>query len=176
MTEHRRFVIQMAGWMGTGKSTLALAVGASSGAVVIDHDTTKSAILAAGAGDSLAGAASYESLFALTDDLLGQGHAVIIDSPSLYASIPERGMRIAAAHDVPYLFVECHCPDDLATRRLAQRSSRPSQVRTAEEAHEIRNDPARSSHRPSDRLVVVDTTTSLKTCVAEVVRELESPT
>lgn len=92
-----QFLLQMAGWMGTGKSTIAVQVGAETGAVVIDHDTTKTAILAAGVPHPPAGAASYEVVFALTRELLAQGHSVIIDSPSVYASIPERGMAAAAA-------------------------------------------------------------------------------
>lgn len=147
----------MAGWMGTGKSTVAHATAIATGAIVLDHDTTKTAILDAGVPHPPAGAASYDVLHALTADLLTQGHSVIIDSPSLYPSIPEIGARLAAQSDARYLFVECRCPDDLADERIESRTNRPSQVATAAEARSIRNDPNRKPSRPEGAIVMETT-------------------
>jgi len=153
----QNFLVQMAGWMGTGKSTIAHAVAAATGAIVLDHDTTKTAILEAGIAHPPAGAASYAVVHAVAADLLLQGHSVIIDSPSLYDSIPETGASIAAQAEVRYLFAECRCPDTVADERITSRINRPSQVATAAEAQAIRNDPNRKPARPAGA-ILLDTT------------------
>lgn len=151
------FLLQMAGWMGTGKSTIARRAAAATGAIVLDHDTTKTAILDAGVTDPPAGAASYAMVHAVAADLLSQGHSVIIDSPSLYDSIPEIGASIAAQAGVRYLFAECQCSEELADERVASRSNRRSQVATVAEARAIRNDPNRKPVRP-EGAISLDTT------------------
>jgi hypothetical protein len=71
-------------------------------------------------------------LFALADDNLRAGRRVVIDSPSRYPVIPDRGQRIAAAHGVRYAFVECHCPDRAEIeRRTSTRTPLRSQMRGA---------------------------------------------
>ena len=145
------FLLQMAGWMGTGKSTIARAVATATGAIVLDHDTTKTALLEAGVPHPPAGGASYGVVQAIAADLLSQGCSVIIDSPSLYESIPEIGAAIAAQADARYLFVECQCPDEIAEHANRVRANRVSQVSTAAEARSIRR--SESSPRPSCRSI-----------------------
>ncbi|MGB5755339.1 MAG: AAA family ATPase [Acidimicrobiales bacterium] len=147
----------MAGWMGTGKSTIARAAATATGAIVLDHDTTKTALLEAGVTHPPAGAASYRVVHAIAADLLSQGHSVIIDSPALYESIPEIGAAIAAQANARYLFVECQCPDEIADRRIESRTNRTSQAATAAEARSIREDPNRTPARPAGA-VILDTT------------------
>jgi predicted kinase len=169
------FLLQMAGSTGCGKSTIAAAVGSATGAVVLDHDTTKSAIMAAGVPHPPAGVASYEVLFDLARDILSQGHSVVIDSPSVYAIIPTRGMALATALVAEYYFVECLCPEDVADPRVEFRHARPSQLSSAMRAAEVRESPQRHPHRPSDGTFIVDTTQPLDECVASVLRYLTSP-
>jgi predicted kinase len=52
--------VQMSGVPGAGKTTLAHAIAPRIGAVVIDHDVTKSALLEAGVPVALARPASYQ--------------------------------------------------------------------------------------------------------------------
>ncbi len=163
----QQFLLQMAGWMGSGKSTITNRVSERTGAVVLDHDTTKSAILSSGSTDREAGRASYAVLHALAADLLAQGHSVVIDSPSLYDAIPATGARLAAATGARYLFVECECPSELAAERLGSRAGKPSQVRSAEEASAIRSDPNRSPVRPEHALLL-NTTGPVEASVASV--------
>lgn len=125
-----RFLLQMAGAPGTGKSTLARALAAARTAVVLDNDVIKSAILDAGAEWDLAGAAAYQVLFALAADMLAQGRNVVLDSPSHYPRIPARGMAVAHAGNAEYRFIECLCVDQTELeRRLSLRSPRRSQMR-----------------------------------------------
>jgi len=124
-----RFLLQLAGAPASGKSRLATAIITQLPAVIINSDVVKSALLDAGTEWKVAGPAAYQTLFALADDLLGQGHSVILDSPSHYAFIPENGERIARQHGCPYHFIELVCDDlDELRRRMAQRTRRRSQM------------------------------------------------
>ena len=124
----QQFLLQMAGEPGSGKSALARVIGKRTGAVVLDKDVLKTAALHAGAEEALAGGIAYEAFFDLADHLLGQGLSVVLDSPSLYKTIPEKGQAIAAERGVRYHFVECICDDRAELeRRLAGRPRLDSQ-------------------------------------------------
>lgn len=128
-TRPGQFLLQLAGPPASGKSQLAAAIAQQRPAVIICSDTVKSTLLDAGVEWKLAGPAAYQTLFALADDLLGQGQNVILDSPSHYGYIPENGERIAQEHGCRYRFIELVC-DDLGElrRRLAERTPRRSQM------------------------------------------------
>lgn len=68
--------VQMSGVPGSGKTTVARAIGKAIGAVVIDHDVTKSALIEADVPLSVAGRASYQVLDAVARHLLEQGHSI----------------------------------------------------------------------------------------------------
>jgi predicted kinase len=124
------FLLQLAGAPATGKSKLAAAITSRMPAVIVNSDVVKSTLLDNEIEWKLAGPAAYQTLFALADDFLDQGHSVILDSPSHYAYIPENGERIARQHGCPYRFIELVCDDvDELRRRMAQRTPRRSQMR-----------------------------------------------
>jgi predicted kinase len=160
--------------MGTGKSTLAAAISAATGAVVLDHDTTKTAILRAGVPHPPAGFASYEVLFAVAADLVAQQHSVVIDSPCLYESIARDGLEIASAHGIRYYFVECECPEADATHRLQSRVGRVSQVADVTAAKEVRQSLGRTPHRPATGTLVIETTQPVNDCLGLVLAYLAS--
>ena len=161
MAERRRFLLQMAGWMGSGKSTLARSIASATGAVVLDHDTTKSAIMAAGVDHPPAGGASFGVLFALAADLLRQGQATIVGSAAAYFSVVERGLAVAAEAGAPYYFIECECPEELAAARIADRYALPSQVKNRDDAATVRNDENRGVYRPTAGGLVLDSSRPL---------------
>jgi predicted kinase len=131
----KQFFLQMSGMPGSGKTTLATAIGKKTGAVVIDHDVTKTALLNAGISIKNAGKASYELLGAMAEHLLTQGHSVIFDSPCFYISLLERGQAQAKAVGADYFFIECMVGElgklDFAEidRRLRARPEKRSQIR-----------------------------------------------
>ena len=121
--------IQMSGAPGSGKTTIAQAIAAETGAVIIDHDITKSALLEADIPVSLAGRASYEVLGSLARHLLAQGHSVIFDSPCFYDNLLRRGQQLAKTFGATYRYIECVLEDlDELDRRLQTRPRHRSQV------------------------------------------------
>ena len=154
------FLVQMAGMPGSGKSALARVLGRPARAVVIDKDVLKSAALAAGVDEAQAGAVAYEAMFAQAGHMLGQGGSVIMDSPSFWETIPEKGAAIAAGRHVPYYFIECFCPDTLErARRLRDRP------RLASHPGEEVLDVKRQTFTPPGPYLRVDTTQSIQRCL-----------
>lgn len=128
-THSSKFLLQLAGAPASGKSKLAAAIARHRPAVIVNSDVVKSTLLDAGIEWKLAGPAAYQTLFSLADDLLGQGHSVILDSPSHYGYIPESGGRIARQHGCSYRFIELACGDlGELRRRMAERIPRRSQM------------------------------------------------
>lgn len=121
-------LIQMSGCPGAGKSTVAREIGRRTGAVVLDHDILKSALLEDGVPWELAGRSSYQASRALAKSLLGQGLSVVLDSPCFYQQLLDEGLRLARETGACYRYVEC-VTEDLAeiSRRLRSRTPLRSQ-------------------------------------------------
>jgi len=123
------FLIQMSGCPGSGKSTIARAIGRRIGAIVLDHDVLKSALLKNGVETQKAGGASYGSLRALAGSILEQGFSVILDHPCYYDQILHGGMQVAERTAAAYRYIECVIDDlEEIRRRLKNRQSLPSQL------------------------------------------------
>lgn len=177
-------LIQLAGAPGSGKSTLARRLAGRFDATVLDTDVVKSALLEAEVPWSLAGKAGYGVLFALADDLLGQGRNAIIDSPSHYEIIPARGVEIAERRQARYRFVECSCDDDAELRRrLTSRTPRPSQVPDVGRLPQGADAPSPAvrlgEHRwqtfgPPNGHLVVDSAQPLEAVLAKAVEYIEA--
>jgi predicted kinase len=152
----------MAGMPGSGKSALARLIGQTTGAVVLDKDVLKTAVLEAGVDDDQrAGKVAYEAFFALADHLLGQGLSVVLDSPSFYETIPARGAAIAQSRMIPYYFIECVCADrEELARRLRDRPRLRSNP--GEEALEFEHE----TIGPPGAYLRIDTTQPLERCLA----------
>lgn len=122
-------LVQLSGVPGSGKSTLARSLSSTLGLVVLDTDVVKSALISGAVPVGDAGPATYVAVLALAEDLLAQGHRVVVDSPCRYPALLESGQALAAAAGVPYRFVELWVEDPAALLpRLDGRVPRPSQV------------------------------------------------
>ncbi|GAB2673323.1 ATP-binding protein [Kribbella swartbergensis] len=116
------FLLQMSGVPGSGKSTVAAHVVDTYGAVAIDYDVIKSAVLDAGFDLPSSAKAAYEVMYAQARHVLAQGHPAVMDSPCFWPRILAEGIDIAREHDVPYRYVECQVRDlKLLDERLRQR-------------------------------------------------------
>jgi predicted kinase len=167
----------MSGVPGSGKTTIARAIAQRIGAIVIDHDITKSALLEAHMPAAIAGAASYSVLNAVARHLLQQGHSVIFDSPCFYEELLERGQQLAQAAHARYRYVEC-VVTDLAEidRRLRTRSRMPSQVAgvwapptvgsgKTQTGADVFQDWIANMKRPAAGYLTLDTTQPLDMCI-----------
>ncbi|MEZ4705716.1 MAG: ATP-binding protein [Caldilineaceae bacterium] len=178
--------VQMSGAPGSGKTTVAHGLARETGAVVIDHDVTKSALLAAEIDVATAGRASYVVLDALARHLLQQGHSVIFDSPCLYAELLARGQKLAAEAGAAYRYVECILNDiDELDRRLRTRQRWPSQIKgvyapPVPGSGKTLSGRPRFEHwianmkRPDGDYLVLDTARPPAICVAEAIAYVKS--
>ncbi|KFY43348.1 hypothetical protein V495_04010 [Pseudogymnoascus sp. VKM F-4514 (FW-929)] len=118
----------MSGAPGSGKSTIARLLGQSIGAVVIDHDVLRSALLENNLQFSEAAKNAYELQWALALDVMKQGLSVIIDSTCNFQVVLDRGSELAKIQGYQYWYVECQVRDiDLLDRRLRSRVPMTSQ-------------------------------------------------
>jgi predicted kinase len=135
----KQFLLQMTGEPGTGKSTLARAIGRETGAVVIDKDIIKSRMLdgdpemgLAGLPESVAAPLHHAMMFDLARFLLGQGLSVVLDGAAFYPIIRKRGRAAAEAFGARYMTIDCYCPDlDILQARIDSRELMSSQYRVA---------------------------------------------
>ena len=177
----QRVFVQMSGAPGAGKTTIAHAVAQRLGAVVIDHDVTKSALLSADVSVATAGYASYRVLDAVARHLLQQGFSVIFDSPCFYVELLQRGQQLAEEAGVSYCYVECVLTDlDELDRRLRTRPRLPSQVTgvyasptagsgKSQVNAEVFHDWITNMKRPENGYLTLDTARPLALCVEEAV-------
>jgi predicted kinase len=131
------FFLQMSGFPGSGKSTLAKELASRTGAVIIDHDVSKTALLDSLNGTDLnakeLGRAAYAVDWAFAEFQLAQGQSVIFDSPCLYAEMIRKGTDIAQKYSVSYKYIECYLNDFIEiNNRLENRQRLPSQIRNVE--------------------------------------------
>ncbi|MFU2032892.1 ATP-binding protein [Bacillus wiedmannii] len=102
------FLLQMSGFPGSGKSTVSKYIAKLTGAVIVDHDVLKSALI---------------------DSYLEQGHSVILDSPCLYEGMVEKGIKLSNKHGVKYKYIECYLNDmEEINHRLQTRKRMVSQI------------------------------------------------
>ncbi|PEC20266.1 AAA family ATPase [Bacillus cereus] len=127
------FFLQMSGFPGSGKSAVSKYIAKLTGAVIVDHDVLKSALLQSlemkGVESKTVGGISYDVEWALINSYLGQGHSVILDSPCLYEGMVEKGIKLSNKHDVKYKYIECYLNDmEEINNRLQTRMRMSSQI------------------------------------------------
>ena len=127
------FFLQMSGFPGSGKSTLARRISKLTGAVIIDHDIVKSALLKSLDTDNIdsnvAGKIAYDIDWSLIDFHLSQGQSTILDSPCFYAEMVEKGVRLSEKYNANYKYVECYLNEIKEIQhRLKNRTPMISQI------------------------------------------------
>lgn len=123
-------VIQMHGEPGSGKSTIARGLSGRVGAVALDKDVIKAALLRSGIAERDAAPGAYEAYFAQARALIGQGRSVILDNPVYWESVERHWLNATELAGSPPILIECVCPDRAElVRRLATRDALESQPR-----------------------------------------------
>jgi aminoglycoside phosphotransferase family enzyme/predicted kinase len=125
------FVIACTGLAGSGKTTLATALAATTGATHLASDAIRKradgstvptvAPVDAGRYTPAARAATYEALVAETEAALAAGRSVVADATFL--AVAERALLRAAAErrGCPLVFVECRADETIVRARLEAR-------------------------------------------------------
>ena len=156
-------VVQMHGEPGSGKSTIARELGARLGAVVLDKDVIKTALLRSGVVEAQAGVAAYEVFHAQARALTAAGHAIILDSPVYWESVERRWLEISRAAGSAPILIACVCGDRAEIRRrLASREALESQMRAP---LDLAQNPGAGATRFEPRLTL-DTTRPVEESVA----------
>ncbi len=164
-------VVQMHGEPGSGKSTVARAIAPYIGAVVLDKDVIKAALLRSGVPERQAGPAAYEVYFAQAEDLARLGHSVILDNPVFWPRVEQRWLELAAQVGSPPLLIECVCSDRAELeRRLGSRDALESQPRTP---LDLTRHPGSAATAFEPRLTL-DTTRALSDLVEEALSFLRA--
>lgn len=162
------FVVQMHGEPGSGKSTLAREIGRRTGAVVLDKDVVKSAVMRGGIGGPAAGPMSYEVYWAVARSIALQGPSLIFDNPAYWPQVLERSQEIAGEAGAAYFMIECVCADrSELIERLSARDAMISQPRAP-----YRFELAAGIVEPSCERLVVDTTRPLDESVERALEYL----
>ncbi len=103
----------MGGLPGTGKSTVAGAIGAAIGAPVIARDVVEASLWRSDVtAEHGSRPAANDLLITLADTFLDQGVNVVIDSVFGLAADRDRLAQVAAEHDTPFRLIECSCVDE----------------------------------------------------------------
>ncbi|MCM3757614.1 ATP-binding protein [Sporosarcina aquimarina] len=156
------FFVQMSGFPGSGKSTLSRQIGKRTGAVLIDHDIVKSALLNSIADIpfdlNTAGRISYNIDWSLIEFHLSQGQSVIFDSPCFYQEMVDKGIDLSKKYNVKYKYVECYLNDfHEVNYRLINRERMVSQIREIS-SEAVFKSTIENSKRPTNyQCLVVDT-------------------
>lgn len=146
-------LVLMAGLPGTGKSTLARAIGATFGWPVIDKDVILTSLLDSGIAEPAAQPASYAAMFALGLDLLSsQRRSVILDSPAGLPVSTAQARRVAETAGATLVCILCLADRETRNARVAGRTalrSQPVRVsRTIGDGHD------RFAHLPDDAIAI----------------------
>lgn len=166
--------VLMAGLPGTGKTSLAAALGEKLGWPVIGKDFLKTSLLTMELGwsEDLIGRVAYDLLFDLARDFhLCQGFSLIFDTSAHRDFILKHVIEIVAEAGAELKIIYCTASPELRRKRLEERiasnSYLPFMMQTG--TADIEDDLEYFSHLPPDRFIV-DTAGSLVQCLEDVLR------
>lgn len=123
------FLLQMAGYPGSGKSTISKKIAKNMGAIVIDRDVIKTSMIKSSVPESILNNASYSLVFDLAEFYLGMQISVIIDTPCYYEESLNNGIYISNKYGASYKYIECRVEDySIIENRINSRDRLVSQI------------------------------------------------
>ncbi len=127
------FLVVLCGLIGSGKSTLAAALAEVTGfevlrsdeirKVIAGHDKKEHSLEPFGEGiySREFFDATYAMLLKEASQLLGKGDGVILDASFKKEKYRSDARDIADSFKIPFLLIECSCPDEVIKQRLIKR-------------------------------------------------------
>jgi predicted kinase len=137
----RPVLIIVGGLMGTGKSTVALALQQELGWALLSSDTLRKQLAQLDPSQPQADAfgqglyhpewtaRTYDVLRAEASRTLAHGRSVLLDASFVRRADRQMIAGTAKAHGADIFFVECVCPPETALQRLAQRWNRRTETK-----------------------------------------------
>lgn len=119
----RPALLVLMGVPGVGKSHCARLLGARLGAAHIATDQLRSRLFIAASYAEEENATIFRCVEALVDELLQEGHRVIVDATNLVARNREPAVAAAVRHAVPLIFVRIVSDEAAILDRLARRQT-----------------------------------------------------
>ena len=121
-------MILFSGLPGTGKSTLAEAIGRQLGIPVFAKDWLEASLLQSGLASNsdlkLLGFAGYELLTVLAERQLMLNQSVILDSVASRQTIRDNWFHLAEQYGAERRVIECICSDEVLHRSRLERRQR----------------------------------------------------
>lgn len=114
-------VVVLMGVPGVGKSHCARALAARLGAAHVASDQLRSRLFIAASYAEEENATIFRCVEVLVDELLGEGHRVIVDATNLVARNRASAIAAARRHTVPVIFVRVVAEESAILERLAGR-------------------------------------------------------
>ncbi len=122
-------ILQMAGFPGSGKSTISKEIANRINAVVIDKDILKTSMLENGLSDEISSKLAYDMMFDLGAFYLEQGRSIVLDTPCYYDEIIVKGIKLSKTYNAEYKYLDCFVDDfDIIDERIKLRENMTSQI------------------------------------------------
>src|SRR5512139_3909349 len=114
-------LIILAGLPGTGKSTVAAALGRELGATVLSTDRIRAERAASPSFSSAAKGGVYERMFVRAERALRAGRSVVLDATFYLRRLRQAGAAVGRRARVPVFLVEVVLPEAVIRERMARR-------------------------------------------------------
>jgi hypothetical protein len=137
------YILATTGLLGSGKTTLALALAAHLGAIVIHSDAVRKHLAGVSPNKHLYAPFAkgiyaeemtervYEKLIFLSSEILSYGYTVILDASFNKEKYRHKLRKLAQKMGLPYYFLYCQCDEDIIKGRLEQRQKKGMDISDA---------------------------------------------
>jgi len=130
---YSRVLVVIAGLSGTGKSAVATVLRVRTGFAHVNSDVVRKQLEGAAANTRLRAvyggglytpahsARTYNAMLAAAREHVEAGHGVILDATFQRRADRDAARALAAALGVPFILIECWCPDEQVRQRITLR-------------------------------------------------------